>query len=149
MAYNVTKTYGPTEGLSCCFRQWRAEHSHCSKLHGYALGFRFTFSCKELNYCQWVVDFGGLFKLKQALKNNFDHKTIIARDDPLLLKFMDLHELGGCDLLVLDSVGNEMFAEHAYKLGTAVLKEIDPTGRVSISAVECFEHEGNAAIYLP
>ena len=35
--WRSTKTYGHEEGLSCCFRQWRATHSHCRLLHGYAL----------------------------------------------------------------------------------------------------------------
>ena len=26
--YRSTKTYDHNEGLSCCFRQWRADHSH-------------------------------------------------------------------------------------------------------------------------
>ncbi|SVB70610.1 uncharacterized protein METZ01_LOCUS223464, partial [marine metagenome] len=28
--YQSTKTYGNEVGLSCCFRQWRAD-SHCNK----------------------------------------------------------------------------------------------------------------------
>ena len=42
--WRSTKTYGHEEGLSCCFRQWRATHSHCRLLHGYALSFRLTFA---------------------------------------------------------------------------------------------------------
>ena len=39
--YQSTKTYGNDVGLSCTFRQWKAD-SHCNKLHGYSLGFRFS-----------------------------------------------------------------------------------------------------------
>ncbi len=31
--YRSTKSYDHSEGLSCCFRQWRATHSHCSLVH--------------------------------------------------------------------------------------------------------------------
>ena len=42
------KTYGNEVGLSCCFRQWRTD-SHCNKLHGYSLGFRFIFEAAKLD----------------------------------------------------------------------------------------------------
>ena len=58
-----TKRYGHEQGLSAVFRQPNASHSHCQLLHGYSLAFTFTFSCKELDDKNWVVDFGGL-KLK-------------------------------------------------------------------------------------
>ena len=32
--YRSTKRYSQEEGLSCCFRQWRAAHSHCRLIHG-------------------------------------------------------------------------------------------------------------------
>ncbi|HEX2555077.1 MAG TPA: hypothetical protein VHL98_15360, partial [Microvirga sp.] len=46
--YRSTKVYDHNEGLSCCFRQWRATHSHCRLLHGYALAFKFVFATHEL-----------------------------------------------------------------------------------------------------
>ena len=42
-----TKTYGNDKGLSCCFRQWGATHSHCSLLHGYSIGIKIVFECAE------------------------------------------------------------------------------------------------------
>ena len=47
--YRSTKLYDHNEGLSCCFRQWRAEHSHCQQVHGYALAFRFVFATDRLD----------------------------------------------------------------------------------------------------
>ena len=41
-----TKTYGNDKGLSCCFRQWGATHSHCSLLHGYSIGIKIVFECE-------------------------------------------------------------------------------------------------------
>ena len=51
--YNSTKTYGHDVGLSCSFRQWRAQ-SHCSKVHGYALSVKFTFAAEKLDERNWV-----------------------------------------------------------------------------------------------
>ena len=79
--YYSTKTYGHEEGLSCAFRQPLATHSHCSLLHGYALSFSFKFGCEQLDDKNWVVDFGGLKELKAWLKDNFDHKITVSKDD--------------------------------------------------------------------
>jgi len=57
--FRSTKTYNHNEGLSCCFRQWRAD-SHCKLLHGYALAFKFVFATRELDARNWCYDFGGL-----------------------------------------------------------------------------------------
>ena len=54
-----TKTYGNDRGLSCCFRQWRATHSHCSTLHGYSIGIKLIFECDTLDDKNWCMDFGG------------------------------------------------------------------------------------------
>ena len=63
-----TKKYGHEVGLSTAFRQWRA-HSHCSKLHGYSLAFKFEFGTNELDSTNWVVDFGGLKSLKSIFSS--------------------------------------------------------------------------------
>ena len=93
MAYYSTKRYGHNIGLSACFRQPHANHSHCRFLHGYSLAFKFTFGCKELDERNWVVDFGGLKPLKKWLEETFDHKVVLDRQDPMLYKFAEL-EIG-------------------------------------------------------
>src|SRR5918993_5827328 len=82
--YRSTKTYDHTEGLSCCFRQWRASHSHCRLVHGYALAFKFVFATFELDERNWCFDFGGLKPVKAWLKDLFDHTMLVAQDDPEL-----------------------------------------------------------------
>ena len=49
-----TKTYGNDRGLSCVFRQWRSNHSHCSLLHGYSIGVKVIFECETLDERNWV-----------------------------------------------------------------------------------------------
>ena len=90
--YYSTKTYGHEEGLSCAFRQPLAKHSHCSLLHGYALSFSFKFGCDNLDEKNWVVDFGGLKELKQWLKDNFDHKITVCKDDEQIGRILKLQE---------------------------------------------------------
>ena len=63
----------------------------------------------------WAVDFGGLKPLKQWLEDTFDHKTVIDENDPHLNDFRILETKGLCPITVLDGVGAEKFAEHAWR----------------------------------
>lgn len=148
MSYLSTKTYGHETGLSAVFRQWRAD-SHCNKLHGYALSFRFVFETTELDYRNWVVDFGGLKGLKAALQDVFDHKTVVGRDDPLLADIVALQKLGIADVVIVDAVGCEKFAELAAELAQEELVSMGIADRVSVVLVECSEHGANSGIYMP
>ena len=148
MAYYSTKTYGHNIGLSAVFRQPNAEHSHCHLLHGYSLAFTFTFGCDKLDDKNWAVDFGGLKPLKQWLEDNFDHKVVLDINDPHLDKFKMLEDEGLAELVLLDGVGAEMFAKHAFDFADRLIKEATG-GRCWVDSVECAEHGANSAIYQP
>ena len=147
--YLVTKTYGHDRGFSCAFRQHRA-NSHCSFLHGYSIGFSLTFERGRLDENGWVLDFGALKPLERHLRSHFDHKTLIASDDPCLAQFRELHKLKGCDLVEMPAVGCEAFAKFVFDetvsfLGRSTANVINPTAR--IVEVKVMEHGSNAAIY--
>ena len=146
MPYYSTKTYGHNIGLSAVFRQPNADHSHCHLLHGYSLGFKFTFACEYLDNKNWAVDFGGLKPLKAWLEDHFDHKTAIDRSDPHMDVFLDLEKKGLIDLRVFDGVGAEKFAQHAFEFADALIKE-KTDSRCWVHSVECAEHGANSAIY--
>lgn len=143
--YQSTKKFGHDLGLSCAFRQWKAD-SHCKFVHGYALSFKFVFEAKQLDDRNWVVDFGGLKGLKKELSYLFDHTFIIAKDDPLISHFKELE--AAFDIRVLKNVGCEAFAEVAYNLGVMWLKENNLLKRVKVVSCECSEHGANSAVYL-
>ena len=172
--YVSTKTYGNDRGLSCCFRQWRSTHSHCSLLHGYSIGIRLVFESDTLDDRNWVMDFGGLAAFKDWAEHMFDHTLVIAKDDPHLDLFLKMAELGlqdqggVCDIRLVEAVGCEKFAELAYHVMADILKSFQadetwhfmndqeiveyapryPVGQgVRLRSVEVFEHEGNSAIY--
>ena len=163
-----TKTYGNDRGLSCCFRQWRATHSHCSTLHGYSIGIKLIFECDTLDDKNWCMDFGGLKEFKAWADSMFDHTLVVAEDDPMLDFFKHMneivdieskdhlsklpHERGAlCDLRIVPGVGCEMFAKMAYDKMAELLASgdmrypINPT--VRIKSVEVFEHGANSATY--
>lgn len=151
--YQVTKTYGHELGLSACFRQWRAQ-SHCRFLHGYPLSFTLVFQAAHLNEQNWVIDFGGLKTIREWLKDTFDHKLVLASDDPQLHRLMDLGrdwEKDGlekvADVLVLPAVGCEAFAFEVFKYVKQWLVDNNHSPRVQLVSVECREHGGNSAIY--
>ncbi len=167
-----TKTYGNDRGLSCCFRQWRATHSHCSTLHGYSIGIKLIFECDTLDDKNWCMDFGGLKEFKAWADHMFDHTLVIAEDDPLLDRFKAMsgwssnpehdgkpervqvepyRRQGICDLRIVPAVGCEMFAKMCYDkmaelLGSGNMRyPINPS--VRIKSVEVFEHGANSATY--
>lgn len=142
--YYSTKTYGNDRGLSCCFRQWKANHSHCSQLHGYSIGIRLIFQAETLDDRNWVQDFGGLNGFKQWAEYMFDHTLIVAEDDPELIHFEYLDGLKVANLRVVDAVGCEKFAELCYNAMNDLLKGQQ---RVKLKSVEVFEHGANSAIY--
>ena len=88
------------DGFSCCFRQWKAETTHCRFLHGYGVSFRVTFDGR-LDHRNWVWDFGGMKRAKTKINGMspkqwmdwmFDHTVIVAKDDPELSMFEDMDE---------------------------------------------------------
>ena len=145
MPYQSTKTYGHNIGLSACFRQPNA-HSHCKFLHGYSLAFKFTFQAARLDERNWVVDFGGLKPLKKWLEDTFDHKVVLDEQDPHIIDFHMLAEKKLAELTILDGVGVEMFAKHAYNYADKLVREMTDN-RCWVTEVECAEHGANSAIY--
>jgi len=152
-SFRSTKVF---DGYSTCFRQWKAEGTHCKFLHGYGVSLKVWFE-GQLDERNWVWDFGhakrSLYKIdgmspKAWMDYMFDHTTIIAKDDPYLFTFQELHDCGVIQLRIIPDVGCEKFAEYIYyKLNPWVLS--DSNGRVRITQVEVREHEKNTALYIP
>ena len=145
MAYLSTKTYGHNIGLSAVFRQPNA-NSHCKFLHGYSLGFKFVFACGVLDERNWVVDFGDLKELKAWLKDNFDHKHAVDKDDPEMKTFLDLGYKGLSEVRVMNGVGCEKFAEQAFHFANDLVKK-KTNNRCFAVSCEVREHGANSAIY--
>lgn len=141
-----TKRYGHEIGLSACFRQWKAQ-SHCRFLHGYALAIKFTFAAETLDERHWVVDFGGLKGLKGLLEDQFDHKLLVAEDDPLLWAFRTVEANGGAQVRVVPATGCEAFAQLIYEVTEQWLKDAGFAPRCSLVSVEVAEHGANSALY--
>lgn len=144
--------------FSVALRQWKAQHSHCSLLHGYAFEIKVWFASnepdvdKQLDDMNWIVDYGG-FKappkgngLREWLDNMFDHTTLIEKDDPYLDIFQQLEQMGICKLIVMDKMGAESVAKMVFDKFNERLSKTD-AGRCKVIKVECFENPTNSSIY--
>lgn len=151
MPFRVTKTYGHELGLSAAFRQPAAK-SHCRFIHGYALGFKLVFESDVLDENGWVKDFGSLKPLKQRICDTFDHKMLLALDDPYLALLQDAMTFNGepilGDIIVVPKVGCESFAYMAGQWANETITHDERARGVRVVEVECREHAGNAASYL-
>ena len=151
MGYKSTKLF---DGFSCCFRQWKAEDTHCKYLHGYGVSFRVTFE-GNLDHRNWVWDFGGMKRAKSLIDDMqpkawmdymFDHTVLVAKDDPMLNYFRNLDDYGAIQLRIVNATGAEKFAEFIFhKLNNFVKTETNE--RVKVAQVEFMEHGKNTAIY--
>lgn len=142
--FHSSKTYRHSIGLSGAFRQWRAE-SHCRFIHGYSLQVHFDFFATELDVRNWVVDFGSLKSLKSMLESTFDHKTLVAFDDPELAWFQEAHKRGVIDMVIVPATGCEMFAALIFETTEQWLSDNGYSPRVNLQRVEVHEHEANSA----
>lgn len=148
LIYRSGKTYTHNTGLSCAFRQWRAE-SHCRFIHGYALQVEVTFESTELDDHNWVVDFGDLKLLKGEIEHNYDHKLLVARDDPHIKMFKALDSAGAADVRYMDEVGCEAFAEEIFRLAEECLLVKHYKHEVKVISVVVREHASNwAGVFL-
>lgn len=153
--YISTKNF---DNFSVALRQWKAQHSHCQLLHGYAFEIKVWFASnepdvdKQLDDMNWIVDYGG-FKapplgngLKDWLNHMFDHTTLLEKDDPNLDIFQQLEQMGVCKLIVMDKMGAESVAKLVFDKFNDVLSKTD-AGRCKVIKVECFENKNNSSIY--
>ena len=146
MKYQSTKTFGNDRGLSCAFRQPNATHSHCSLIHGYSLGFKFVFEADTLDDKNWVYDFGNTKWMKAFLEENFDHTIAVDKEDPAVADFARLETVGIAKIVLMDGVGCEKFAEHAFHFANDLVSK-QTNGRCYAVSCEVREHGANSAIY--
>jgi len=149
--FQSTKVF---DGYSTVFRQWRAEGTHCSFLHGYGISFKIVFE-GELDERNWVWDFGGMKRAKNTIDGMppkawmdymFDHTYIIAEDDPFLPLAIEMDKNEIAQVRVIPATGAEQFAKFIYDKVSEFIK-IETNNRVRVVSVEFKEHNKNSAIY--
>ncbi len=140
-----TKRFGP---ISTGHRQWRHD-GHCSYAHGYGRIVKIIFGTEELDDRGWAVDFGDLKAVREWLVSEWDHRILLASDDPLLDEFKTLHELGGVNINIMPEEygpGIELSCKYVYDHVDAMIR-MRTNDRCWVQMVEIWEHENNSAIY--
>lgn len=142
MKYQSTKVI---ELGSVAFRQWRADGC-CRFVHGYQVKAKIWIEAVELDERNWVYPFGDFKQIRKDLQDMFDHKLVVAEDDPLLEDFKQLEQKGGVQLTIIPNVGCERFAEYIFEFVNKQVRK-QTKNRCYVRRVEIFEHDVNSGIY--
>ena len=144
--YVSTKEY--KDAFPVAYRQWR-DDGKCSIVHGYALTVRFFFESDELDVRNWVQDYGGLRPLKEQLEEWFDHRLLVAVDDPHKDLLVALHTAGIAKITEVEKTGCEGIADFLYEyVNTIFLPSYGKVeaDRIWCSCVEVRETQSNMAM---
>lgn len=134
-------------------RNWNSG-THCSRIHGYARTVEITIQAQELDAAQWVVDLGDLKFIRELLVEAWDHRLLVASDDPLLDDFRELEKKGALSVNVMNidkgwGPGLEGSCQFIFDQVQPVLSE-KTKGRCRVSKVEIWEKSDNrAALVVP
>ena len=134
--YTSTKEY--RDAFPVAYRQWR-DNGKCSIVHGYALTIKFYFEADELDVRSWVQDYGSLRPLKAQLEEWFDHRLLVAIDDPQRDLLIALHTAKIAKVTEVERTGCEGLADFLYKY---VNTEFLPSfGKSEAERIWCFRVE--------
>jgi 6-pyruvoyltetrahydropterin/6-carboxytetrahydropterin synthase len=142
--FKSTKTFH--QAFPVAYRQHRAD-SHCNVTHGYALTIHLEFGGFELDARNWLVDFGGLKGLKGQLEDWFDHKHLVATDDPHIETLRELHHLKISSITEVERTGCEGLSDFIFEhLNDGWLRENGYGDRIICTKVEVRETDANMAM---
>jgi 6-pyruvoyltetrahydropterin/6-carboxytetrahydropterin synthase len=137
--YKYTSTKEYVDQFPVAYRQWRAD-SHCNIIHGYAFSMKFYFGTNDLDVRNWAADYGGLSELKDFLKDLFDHRLLVADDDPHLDLYEEMEKRGIAKLTRLPRLGCESLADMLYKYVNGVYIP-DMWGKAEAERLWCYRVE--------
>lgn len=141
----TTHRYAP---ISTGHRNWQ-ESGKCAWTHGHGRIVEITFGASELDNRGTSVSNNDLGVIENWLKNEWDHRILIAHDDPLLPEFNALHELGGINLNIMHSPYGpsvEQSSTYVFDKVDHIIKEIT-NNRCWVQLVQIWEHYNTAIMY--
>lgn len=147
--YVDTKTFPKTLGLTICVRDWRSRR-RARFLHGGALTIGITFEAEALDGTGRVVDLDAVDALRDWIMETFDHKTLIASDDPALNVFEGLHDAGLIELVEIDCTTLPSIAAMIGERAEGWIVESSYSPRVRLGGVSITDDvSGNRGIWEP
>lgn len=130
--YVSTKEY--IDAFPVAYRQWKAD-SHCNLIHGYALTIKFYFETDDLDARNWAMDYGGLRPLKDVLEEWFDHRLLVAIDDPYYQQLKALGDVGLAKITEVEKTGCEGLADYLYEYVNTIF--LPSYGKVEAERLWC------------
>lgn len=138
--YKYTSTKEYVDAFPVAYRQFRDLKGSCSLIHGYAFTIKLYFGTDDLDVRRWCVDYGGLRDLKEVLESQFDHRLLVAEDDPHLDWYKEAEKRGIAKLTVLPNLGCESLADQIYKFVNGVFIP-DYLGHHEAERIWCYRVE--------
>ena len=129
--------------LTACFRQWRADGTHCKFTHAYKVWFDLDFTLD--NHSIFTLHPELRSYLKEWFLSNFNYKTFVSETDPELEIFKHLDQSGVISLVVIPEVGCERFSEYVLDGVNNILENIFDLD-IRCVRVETWEHEKNSGV---
>ena len=128
--YQSGKAYLANVGLSC---SWIEN----GRLEGDALFVALIFESTELDYCNFVVDFGSLKGMKGWLEDTFDHKLLVCSGDTDQMNWIkQMQQLRIVDAVQMDEPpGLKSFARLILECADIWLQDNGYTPRVTMKRV--------------
>jgi len=147
--FTIVKRYPE---ICTAHRHWRAD-THCSRIHGYARTVEITLEAEDLHQ-GWVIDLGDLKFIRTFLTEAWDHRLLVADDDPLLEDMKALEARGALSLNIMNT---KLGHGPALEGSCVFIKDhVGPEihrltgGRVRLSKVEIWEKTDNrASLVIP
>jgi 6-pyruvoyltetrahydropterin/6-carboxytetrahydropterin synthase len=140
ISYKYVSTKEYIDAFPVAYRQWLDTGGNCSVIHGYAFSIRVFFGSNDLDVRNWVVSYGGLKDLKATLEDQFDHKLLVAENDPHLDWYREAEKRGIARLTILPKLGCEGLADMIYKYINGVFVP-DTFGTGEASRIWCYRVE--------
>jgi 6-pyruvoyltetrahydropterin/6-carboxytetrahydropterin synthase len=137
--YKFVSTKEYVDAYPVAYRQWRAD-SHCNLIHGYSFSMKFYFGTNDLDVRNWAADYGGLKELKGILNDMFDHRLLVAEDDPELAFYKEMEARKLAKLTILPRLGCEGLADMLYRYVNSVYIP-DMWGQAEADRLWCFRVE--------
>lgn len=145
VVYKYTSTKEYVDAFPVAYRQWR-DDGKCSIVHGYALSIKFYFGADTLDVRNWVQDYGGLRPLKGQLEDWFDHRLLVAVDDPERELLIALHNAKIAKVTEVEKTGCEGIADFLYEyVNTVFLPAYGEDNRIWCYKVSVRETQSNVA----
>lgn len=135
VTYKYTSTKEYKDAFPVAYRQWR-DDGKCSIVHGYALTIKLYFGANYLSVRNWVQDFGGLRPLKEQLEEWFDHRLLVAVDDPHKDLLIALHDAKIAKVTEVEKTGCEGIADFLYEYINTVF--MPSMGQVEADRIWCY-----------